>query len=141
MNLKDFQAERSNKFDNVAHILHWQQEDNYYMVSVQFRDGIEGHYAKVINADWEKIKLSELEFELNEENIPQLKQSRKGPIQFYKMNSEHFGLCAWCKSYYNRTNNQNCFPKLSDAEFEEINSTGNVSHTMCPNCKDNLAGE
>lgn len=53
---------------------------------------------------------------------------------------DDFGLCSWCKSYYNRITGERL--QLSNAQYElTTHPESNASHGVCQVCKDKLFAE
>ena len=53
---------------------------------------------------------------------------------------DDFGLCSWCRSYYNRVTNERL--QLSDAQYKlTVRSESGASHGICLTCKEKLSAE
>lgn len=69
---------------------------------------------------------------------------RKREDEKYKWFADHpelYGLCAWCKTYYDRQTGDHPTPAMSDERFEATRHDGKTSHGCCPGCKDRMLNE
>lgn len=57
---------------------------------------------------------------------------REACLEHFHSCPTKYGLCAWCKKYWNRDTGEN-FVKLTDEEFEASRYDGS-SHGCCPTC-------
>jgi hypothetical protein len=154
--------EKTNRIEDVAQIVWWNRiDDDHYQARVTYRDGTAGRYDHLTKEGWLLMKAAELGAELEELNAPGLTKvdernpyermneaelgtlvdSRAEEVAAYAMQTKHFGLCSWCKSYYsNETGEIVC--ELTDEEYEPTtHPESGASHGVCPQCKSVLMKE
>jgi len=151
---------KQNQIEDVAQITWWNRtDDDCFQARVVYRDGTEGRYDHLTALGWLNMKAAELDYELNELNktyrrINSSQQNkttnpykdidpenfdideRAEEIGAYAMQTEHFGLCAWCRSYFDRKTNE-VVATLTEKEFEATRHDG-TSHTICRYCSNLL---
>ncbi len=118
-------------------IASWKQDENgLYNAITQDDEGIERTYHNLNQAEWDVLKETEAHDELTSLQ-DEIDVSRTA---LYKKDKDRYGLCAWCKRYWNRVNGLCCLPELTDEQFEVTRHDG-TSHGCCPDCKNNMLAE
>ena len=115
----------------VTNIVEWiENDDDSYAVTVIYEDDSEWSGC-IASERFETMKQEELQSELKIEIDPE-----EDLLGFMNQQSKHYGLCAWCRSYYQRSDNKPII-KLTDTEFEMTKNPKNkISHSCCIDCKD-----
>lgn len=144
----------------VRSIESWTElEDGEHAVSVRYRD--DSYWSGVVTRErWDQMKDEEQQADLDEANAPAFTKVERNPyedlnddeldalvdpraeeIAAYAMQTEHFGLCSWCKSYYDSETGETVC-KLTDEEYEPTtHPESGASHGICPQCKSAMMKE
>ena len=104
---------------------------------IQCQCGGEVEYADD-NDDWHDVVCPDCGCpgRFNREEIEDDEKTRVVDIiqEYCKNSSEKFGLCAWCKSYYNRKTGTTYSTPLTHDQFMATRTDDRTSHGMCPAC-------
>lgn len=108
--------------------------DDTVSVSVVFSDDSE--WSGTVDTErYELMKQEELIYEV--ENVELLESDPDLDLFTFMTNNNHiFGLCAWCKNYFTRSDGKSVF-QLTSEEFEmTTHKSSGVGHSCCDSCNE-----